>query len=249
MSRLTLEDLTLAQGGRTVLENVHGTFEDGAITALVGANGAGKSTLIQAIMGLLSPLSGHVHCSMPKERRAWLPQQLALDLTFPMSVEELMLTGRWPTHGTFKRYGPDDYRHMHGVMQRLGLSGLAHRPLGELSGGQRQRALLGRTLMQEAELLLLDEPFANVDTHTVEILCDSLRDVANAGATVIVVLHDMEQLARLADCVLLLAGGHGQWVEPATLLERHHAPARRHAHTQAPFISLNLPDVPPCSTY
>lgn len=249
MSRLTLEALTLAQSGRTVLENISGTFEDGAITALVGANGAGKSTLIQAIMGLLPPLSGKVHCGVSKERRAWLPQQLALDLTFPMSVEELMLSGCWPTHGTFKRYGPQDYRRMHTIMQRLGLSGLAHRPLGELSGGQRQRALLGRTLMQEAELLLLDEPFANVDTHTVEILCDTLREMASAGATVIVVLHDMEQLAKLADCVFLLAGGHAQWVEPDTLLERHHASARRHAHTQAPFISLNLPDVPPCSTY
>ncbi|MHB0775171.1 metal ABC transporter ATP-binding protein [Halomonas sp. WWR20] len=246
-ARLTLEQLTLAQGRRTVLEDINGAFQDGAITALIGANGAGKSTLIQAIMGLLTPLRGKVHCSVPKERRAWLPQQLALDLTFPMSVEELILTGCWPTHGAFRRYGAPQYRRVQSVMTRLGLSGLAHRPLGELSGGQRQRALLGRTLMQEAELLLLDEPFANVDAHTVGILGDTLRDMADQGATIIVVLHDVEQVARLADCVLVLASGHAQWTTPDAIETRHHAPARPHLH--APFLPLQLRDVPPCSSY
>ncbi|GAB2786384.1 zinc ABC transporter ATP-binding protein AztA [Halomonas shantousis] len=246
-ARLTLERLTLAQERRTVLENIHGTFEDGAITALIGANGAGKSTLIQAIMGLLKPLSGQVRCTVPKERRAWLPQQLALDLTFPMSVEELMLTGCWPTHGAFRRYGAEQYRRVQSVMSRLGLSELAHRPLGELSGGQRQRALVGRTLMQEAELLLLDEPFANVDAHTVDILGENLREMADQGATVLVVLHDVEQVAKLADCVLVLASGHGQWTTPEAIATRHHAPARPHLH--APLIPLQLRDVPPCSSY
>ena len=87
--RLQLHDLHLAQGRRTVLEHVDGDIKPGAITALIGANGAGKSTLIQAIMGELRPISGKVVCTVDKARRAWLPQQLALDLTFPMSVEEL----------------------------------------------------------------------------------------------------------------------------------------------------------------
>lgn len=217
-SRLELENLQLARANRTVLEHVTGSFRDGAITALVGANGAGKSTLVQGIMGMLRPVAGKVVCSVPKERRAWLPQQLALDLTFPMSVEELVMTGSWPSHGSFTGYCARHYRHGRDVMARLGISQLAHRPLGELSGGQRQRALIARTLMQEAELLLLDEPFANVDSETVEVLMRVLRDMAIKGATIIVVLHDMEQLAQLADEVVVLRQGHAHWTTPQTIL-------------------------------
>src|SRR5690625_696419 len=143
-SRLELENLQLARANRTVLEHVTGSFRDGAITALVGANGAGKSTLVQGIMGMLRPVAGKVGCSVLKERRAWLPQQLVLDLTFPMSVEELVMTGSWPSHGSFTGYCARHYRHGRVVMARLGISQLAHRPLGELSGGQRQRALIDR---------------------------------------------------------------------------------------------------------
>lgn len=238
MSRLRLEGLQLAQGGRTVLEHLAGSFRDGAITALIGANGAGKSTLIQAIMGLLPPLAGRIDCDVPKERRAWLPQQLALDLSFPMSVEELVMTGTWPSHGALHGYCGPHYRQAREVMQRLGISHLAHRPLGELSGGQRQRALLGRTLMQGAELLLLDEPFANVDADTVGVLTQVLRDMADQGTTIVVVLHDLDQLARLADCVLLLTGGHGHWSTPQAVLERHGVSA----HTApAPLLPLGFP--------
>ncbi|MGQ7248537.1 metal ABC transporter ATP-binding protein [Halomonas sp. V046] len=221
MSRLELKDLQLARGGHTVLEHLEGSFQDGAITALIGANGAGKSTLIQAIMGTLTPVTGRVACQVPPARRAWLPQQLALDLTFPMSVEELIMTGTWPSHGALKGYCAAHYRRGREIMARLGISHLAHRPLGELSGGQRQRALFGRTLMQEAEMLLLDEPFANVDADTIEVLMDVLREMANQGATILVVLHDMDQLGRLADDVLILAQGHGRWATPEALLERH----------------------------
>lgn len=237
MSRLQLEDLQLARGGRTVLEHLDGSFQDGAVTALIGANGAGKSTLISAIMGMLRPVAGRVACQVSRERCAWLPQQLALDLTFPMSVEELIMTGTWPSHGALKGYCAAHYRRGREIMARLGISHLAHRQLGELSGGQRQRALLGRTLMQEAELLLLDEPFANVDIETVDVLMEVLRDMAREGATIIVVLHDMEQLSRLADDVLMLAGGHGRWVSPEALLERHSGLTPR-----APRLPLTFPE-------
>ncbi|WP_129142157.1 metal ABC transporter ATP-binding protein [Modicisalibacter coralii] len=218
-SILTLEALSLAQGNRLVLENIDGRFEAGSITALVGPNGAGKSTLVQGIMGMLRPIAGRVNCSVPKAHRAWLPQQLALDLSFPMSVEELVMTGCWPTHGSFRRYGPQEYRRGQAIMHRLGLQAFEHRPLGELSGGQRQRALLGRTLMQRARLLLLDEPFANVDAATVEVLIEVLRDMAADGVTILVVLHDHDQLRCLADRVLLLDRGHGTWTTPAALGE------------------------------
>ncbi|WNK20565.1 ATP-binding cassette domain-containing protein [Halomonas piscis] len=213
-SALRLDNLHLAQGQRSVLEGVSGVIADGAVTALIGANGAGKSTLIKALMGELRPFAGKVHCTVPRARRAWLPQQLALDLSFPMSVEELVMTGTWPSHGALKGYCAAHYRRGREIMARLGISGVAHRPLGELSGGQRQRALIGRTLMQEAKLLLLDEPFANVDGETVDILIPIVRRMADDGATVIVVLHDMEHLKRLADSVLLLRDGGGEWLSP-----------------------------------
>ncbi|MCE8021668.1 ATP-binding cassette domain-containing protein [Halomonas sp. MCCC 1A11036] len=236
-SRLELHDLQLAQANRTVLEHVSGRFRDGAITALVGANGAGKSTLIQGIMGMLRPVAGRVVCTAPKERRAWLPQQLALDLTFPMSVEELVMTGSWPSHGALTGYCARHYRRGREVMARLGISHLAHRPLGELSGGQRQRALIGRTLMQEAELLLLDEPFANVDAETVEVLMTVLRDMAAEGATIIVVLHDMEQLARLAEEVVVLTGGHARWTTAQALLQS------QPAHLGSARLALGIPGI------
>ncbi|MBY5926645.1 MULTISPECIES: metal ABC transporter ATP-binding protein [unclassified Halomonas] len=236
MSRLTLHDLQLARGGRTVLEHLEGRFQDGAITALIGANGAGKSTLIQAIMGTLTPVAGRVECDVPAARRAWLPQQLALDLSFPMSVEELIMTGTWPSHGAFKGYCGAHYRRGRDIMERLGISHLAHRPLGELSGGQRQRALIGRTLMQEAELLLLDEPFANVDVDTVEMLMTVLREMADAGTTLVIVLHDMTQLSRLADDVLVLTEGHGRWATPDALVERHTGQL-----TRPPRLPLTFP--------
>lgn len=216
-SQLHLDHLTLAQGGRIVLENICGDFPKGQITALIGANGAGKSTLIAGIMGVLPAVSGRVQCDVAQARRAWLPQQLALDLRFPMSVEELVMTGCWPTHGAFKGYSPDRYHQARAIMQRLDISHLAHRPLGELSGGQRQRALLGRTLMQNAALLILDEPFANVDSATVDVVSRVLRSMADAGVTIIVVLHDAHQLAQLADRVLLLCHGQAQWHDPRSL--------------------------------
>lgn len=232
---LTLESLSLAQGNRLVLEDLNGEFDAGSITALVGPNGAGKSTLVQGIMGVLRPLRGRVRCQVPHARRAWLPQQLALDLSFPMSVEELVMSGCWPTHGSFRRYGPAEYRRGQAVMQRLGLQALEHRPLGELSGGQRQRALLGRTLMQEAQLLLLDEPFANVDAATVELLIETLRDMAADGVSVIIVLHDHDQLRRLADRVLHLDRGHGHWYTPQTMAWAPNGqPATAAATTQGP---------------
>ncbi len=239
-ARLRLCDLQLAQGSRTVLEHINGEFRDGAITALIGANGTGKSTLIQGIMGMLKPIAGRVECQVPNERRAWLPQQLALDLTFPMSVEELVMTGSWPSHGAFKGYCAAHYRKGREIMARLGISHLAHRPLGELSGGQRQRALIGRTLMQEAELLLLDEPFANVDSDTVEVLMTVLRDMARDGATIIVVLHDMEQLSRLTSEAIVLAGGHARWVPVESFLQQPIA------DSPAPFLTHAITGVGTC---
>lgn len=238
-ARLRLHDLQLAQGNRTVLEHIDGEFRDGAITALIGANGTGKSTLIQGIMGMLKPIAGRVECRVPRERRAWLPQQLALDLTFPMSVEELVMTGSWPSHGALKGYCAAHYRRGREIMARLGISHLAHRPLGELSGGQRQRALLGRTLMQEAKLLLLDEPFANVDAETVDVLMTVLRDMANEGATIIVVLHDMEQLSRLADEAVVLAGGHARWTPVESFQQPGH-------NLPAPFLGHAITGVGAC---
>lgn len=210
-TQLCLDHLTLARSGRVVLSDISGEFASGRITAIIGANGAGKSTLVSGIMGELRPTSGRIVCNVPRERRAWLPQQLALDLTFPMSVEELIMTGCWPTHGALRGYCSRCYARGRDITERLGISHLAHRPLGELSGGQRQRALLGRTLMQDARLLILDEPFANVDTHTVEVLTRVLRSMAAEGVTILVVLHDQQQLAELADDVLLLSQGKSYW--------------------------------------
>ncbi len=168
-----------------------------ARVALVGANGAGKSTLLKAIVGLVPITAGRISVfgdSFRARRRrvAYLPQVGDLDWRFPVTVKRLVLTGRYVHLGWIRRPGRSDRQLVAFTMDRLGIGALGEHQIGQLSGGQRQRALLARALAQEADILLLDEPFNAVDTESRAVILDVLDELRAGGTTVIIATHQLD---------------------------------------------------------
>jgi manganese/zinc/iron transport system ATP- binding protein len=165
--------------------------------ALLGDNGAGKSTLLKAIVGLVPLQSGTIRIQgvpFPSRRRqvAYLAQQGEQDWRFPISVEGLVLTGRYVHLGWLRRTSKRDRELAMAALDRLGVAGLAHRQIGQLSGGQRQRVLLARALVQEAAILLLDEPFTAVDAESRAVLTEVLAELHRDGTTLLIATHDVD---------------------------------------------------------
>ena len=143
----------------------------GSLTAVVGPNGAGKSTLLKGVVGTLSPLAGSLSFgAIKKTQIAYLPQQSEIDRSFPMTVAELVAMGLWREIGAFTRVKRSHRTRMKEVISAVGLTGFETRSIGSLSGGQIQRALFARLLLQDAQLVLLDEPFNSIDTRTMNDL-------------------------------------------------------------------------------
>mgnify|MGYP001040010825 CR=1 FL=1 len=194
------------------IEGVTLEVRSGTRVALVGPNGAGKSTLLKAIAGLLPAQRGElaVH-GLPvgayQHRVAYLPQRGEIDWRFPVTVRRLVLAGRYVHLGWLRSPRTADEAIVDALLERLGLSDLAERQIGELSGGQQQRALLARALAQEADLLLLDEPFNAVDADTYRLITTILAEQQRAGKTALVATHDLERLAEAFDRVVLLRDG------------------------------------------
>jgi len=206
--------LTVAYPGaaRPALTDFSLRVERGSRSALVGANGAGKSTLLQAASGILAPEGGELRVlgtrpARARRRVAFLPQRSTLDWRFPMTLERFVLTGRYVHLGWLMRPGRADRAKTAEVMRLLRIDDLGTRLLSELSGGQQQRALLARALVQEAELLLLDEPLNAVDVATREIVEDVLRELSRARRTVIMATHDLGRLDAAFDHAVYLAEG------------------------------------------
>jgi zinc/manganese transport system ATP-binding protein len=199
-----LNDVTLGYDRHPAVHHVSGLFEAGSLTAVIGPNGAGKSTLLKSIAGSLKPLSGFISTGSSAPRIAYLPQLAELDRDFPISVEDLVGTGFWRKLGSFGRYSREDRRLIDHTLEKVGLSGFNKRMLGTLSGGQLQRVLFARLMVQDAELILIDEPFAAIDTKTVSDLMGLVRHWHDEGRTIIAVLHDMGLVAEFfPDCLLL----------------------------------------------
>jgi manganese/zinc/iron transport system ATP- binding protein len=190
----------------------------GSRVALVGPNGSGKSTLLKASVGLLEPTHGEVRVyghapASCQHRVAYLPQRAQVDWRFPISLRGLALAGRYPRLGWLRRPSRGDQELVMKTLDRVGLGDLAERQVGELSGGQQQRALLARALVQEADLLLLDEPMNAVDAQTRAVFCDVLMDLQRSGCTTIIATHDPIEVETGFDDVVYLAGG--RIAEPA----------------------------------
>jgi ABC-type Mn2+/Zn2+ transport system ATPase subunit len=194
---------------------IHGIslqVEAGTRVALVGPNGAGKSTLLKVIAGLLPAQAGEVRVyglavGGCHHRTAYLPQRGEIDWRFPITLRRLVLTGRYAHLGWLRRPGARDHEIADAMIARLGLTDLAERQIGELSGGQQQRALVARALTQEAEMLLLDEPFNAVDSDTRDVIVAVLAGLKAQGKTAIVSTHDLDRLPEDFDRVVALRDG------------------------------------------
>ncbi|MEM6986710.1 MAG: zinc ABC transporter ATP-binding protein AztA, partial [Pseudomonadota bacterium] len=187
------------------ISNLNARISAGSLTAVVGPNGAGKSTLLKSIIGALAPLAGNVSlASLARQQVAYLPQQSELDRSFPMSVFDLVAMGLWQEIGAFGGLRRAHRRRVDEAIATVGLTGLEKRAIGSLSGGQLQRALFARLLLQDAKLVLLDEPFTAVDSRTATDLIDVVRTWHNEGRTVLAVLHDDNTVrAHFPDTFLL----------------------------------------------
>jgi zinc/manganese transport system ATP-binding protein len=182
-----VENLAFGYGGQAAVAGLSGVFTPGSLTALVGANGAGKSTLLKGLAGALPPLRGEIACPAGS-RTAYLPQQSELDPTFPTTVAQAAgfgLAGRQrPRDRTAK---------VEAALRVVDLANLAAAPLDILSGGQLQRVLLARLILQDADIVLLDEPFRGLDQATTEAMLAVLAQWAAEGRVVVAAIHDLDQ--------------------------------------------------------
>jgi zinc/manganese transport system ATP-binding protein len=202
--RVLLRDVTVRYGRRIALEAVSGEFVAGSLTAVVGANGAGKSTLLAAIAGVVRLASGVVNRAA-RQRLAYLPQLTAIDLGYPLTVSELITLGGWREFGPFRSPGTALRARVADVAETVGLAGQLGRPIGEISVGELQRALFARLILQDASVILLDEPFAAVDAQTMSVLLDQVVRWHREGRTVIAVLHDLDLVQARFPSTLVLA--------------------------------------------
>jgi zinc/manganese transport system ATP-binding protein len=200
---IRLSDLTLGYDGHPAVHHLDGAFETGSLTAIVGPNGSGKSTLLKGVMGTLMPLGGSIVRNASEI--AYLPQSAEIDKSFPATVAELIGLGLWKRRGLFGGLSAADSEQLAAALDAVGLEGFAKRPIDTLSGGQMQRALFARVLVQDAPLVLLDEPFSAIDERTVADLVALIEHWQREGRTVIAVLHDFELVRRHFPQSLLLA--------------------------------------------
>ncbi len=216
---VTFSDLTLGYHGHPAVHHLTGSIRSGSLTAVVGANGSGKSTLMKGIVGMLSPLTGR--CTVVSGIRvAYLPQQSELDRSFPARVIDLVSLGLWPRRGLIQRHTPKDRELVSEALSAVGLEGFETRSIDSLSGGQMQRALFARVLVQDAELILLDEPFNAIDARTVTDLVDLIkRWHSDEGRTVLVVVHDLDLVREHFPEALLLARRPVAWGEATKVLD------------------------------
>jgi zinc/manganese transport system ATP-binding protein len=213
------QDLTLGYDRHPAVHHLNGTVEDGTLLALVGPNGAGKSTLLKGIVGLLPPLAGAIERSRPAREVAYLPQIAEIDRTFPISVYDLVAMGLWRRAGLSGRIGANERATIQKAIATVGLEGFEDRAIGTLSGGQMQRALFARLLLQDARLILLDEPFTSLDAGTVADLLELIRRWHAEERTIIAVLHDYEMVRARFPEALLLARAPVAWGPTSEVLK------------------------------
>jgi len=209
LSPLSIHDLTVAYHRKPVLWDVDLDVPRGQLVGIVGPNGAGKSTLIKAVLELIPKASGRVLIfgqpySKVRSRVAYVPQRESVDWDFPVSALDVVTMGRYGRIGWFKPVTRSHKAAALEALDRVGIASLAHRQISQLSGGQQQRTFLARALVQDADLYLMDEPFAAVDAATERAIVALLQELRSAGRTCLVVHHDLQTVGEYFDHVILL---------------------------------------------
>lgn len=208
-SPLAIRGMTVSYDQKPAVFSVDATIRAGAMTAIVGPNGAGKSTLLKAALGLVTPLSGvatvfGAPLAEMKHRVAYVPQRASVDWDFPTRVSDVVGMGLYRQLGLLGRFTGLHKARVRECLDRVGMADFADRQIGQLSGGQQQRVFLARALAQDADLYLLDEPFAGVDAATERAIIDVLKELKAEGRTVVAVHHDLSTVREYFDDVLML---------------------------------------------
>jgi zinc/manganese transport system ATP-binding protein len=218
-----LKDLTLGYERHPAIHHLTGKIVQGEALAVCGPNGAGKSTLLKGLVGLIKPLSGSISWQKQyAQDLAYLPQSADMDRSFPISVLELVAMGLWRRLGAFGRLDRTAREKIDAALASVGLSGFQDRLIGTLSGGQMQRMLFARLILQDASVLLLDEPFAAVDDRTIVDLLELIQNWRKENRTIIAVLHDLALVRAHFPTSLLLARECVAWGETQNVLTQSH---------------------------
>ncbi len=208
-SPLAIRGLTVAYDQKPAVFSIDATVTPGSMTAIIGPNGAGKSTLLKAALGIIKPLSGVISVfgqpmSEMRHRTAYVPQRASVDWDFPTRVIDVVLMGLYRQLGLLSRVRAKHRTRAMECLSRVGMEDFADRQIGQLSGGQQQRVFLARALAQDADLYLLDEPFAGVDAATETAIIEVLKSLKAEGRTVVAVHHDLSTVSEYFDNVLIL---------------------------------------------
>jgi ABC-type Mn2+/Zn2+ transport system ATPase subunit len=211
IARIHVADVTVDYSGNIALRDAHLKVYAGSICGLIGVNGSGKSTLFKSIMGFITPTSGMVQIDdLPVKqaqklgRIAYVPQAEEIDWNFPVSVWDVVLMGRYGYMNMLRIPSRKDQQIAEQALAQVNMSEYRQRQIGELSGGQKKRAFLARALAQQADILLLDEPFTGVDAGTQATIIDLLRDQRERGCTVLISTHDLASVETFCDHVALV---------------------------------------------
>jgi zinc/manganese transport system ATP-binding protein len=209
---LHFSNLTLGYDRHPAVHHLDGEVAKGSLLAVVGPNGAGKSTLFKGIVGTLRPLAGRIERGGLTVRDiAYLPQIADIDRTFPINVYDMVSMGLWRRSGLFGGIGRKERAEIETALAAVGLTGFEDRAIATLSGGQMQRTLFARLLLQDADLIVLDEPFNAIDTKTCADLLDLVRGWHRERRTVLAALHDMDLVQTSFPQALLLARTPVAW--------------------------------------
>jgi zinc/manganese transport system ATP-binding protein len=218
-AQLKFQNVTLGYDRHPAVHHLNGEVATGALVAVIGPNGAGKSTLFRGLAGILKPLSGSIDLGGLDIRDiAYLPQTADIDRSFPISVFDFVGTGLWRSVGFFGGMGRAARDRITEALAAVGLNGFENRSIGTLSGGQMQRMLFARVLLQNARLIVLDEPFNAIDAKTSADLLALVKRWHGEGRTVMAALHDMELVRNHFPETLLLARGPVAWGATADVL-------------------------------
>ena len=237
---LKARDLALGYHSKILVDGLNFTLEAGQITAVIGHNGAGKSTLVRTLLGLQSPLSGRLDWAHDGPRNiAYLGQSADLDNQFPMRVKDAIAMGAWKGLGFWSGIDQEKADRIDYALTRTGLTPMADRPLYECSSGQLQRCFFARAIVQDAPLILLDEPFSTIDQSTESRLIEIIREWRNEGRALMVVLHDLSAVMGIADHCLILGGGRADFGKTEDVITTENLLAHQYlTETQAEWLDL-----------
>jgi zinc/manganese transport system ATP-binding protein len=206
MAQVRLCGLALGYAGAPIIQGLDGAFAEGQATAVVGPNGSGKSTLLKAVAGLMTPMAGDVvFGGVARRDIAYLAQDGGVDRDFPISLADLVALGFQRRLGLFGGVGAAERERLAAAIDAVGLAGQQRASISALSGGQFQRALFARVMVQDAPVILLDEPFSGLDARTAEALGEIVQSWVGEGRTVLIALHDLDIARRLCGQALVFA--------------------------------------------